>query len=85
MELINWYSERLPDYSPEPEEVEAGYERLQKAFGSIATITEAAKALGERLQDIYLWSAKEFYTQQLYLSHRAHVDAEYRKLIMNKK
>lgn len=84
-ELLKWFSEKLPPYKPDPEEVEAGYEKLAQAFGSFATIIEAAKELGVNPEVLLKWSAKEFYTTQLYLSHRAAVRAEFNRLIMAKK
>ena len=84
-QLISWHSGQLPDYTPEPEEVEAGFERLQEVFGSFATITEVGITLGLDPDILLNWSARRFWTTQLYLSHKSHVQAEYSKLIMKRK
>ena len=86
VDLIAWHQRSIPRYSPEPEEIEAGFERLQATFGIYATIAEISKKINIPEATLYKdWSAQEFWYKHLYEAHSSAIQGKYRELIMKRK
>lgn len=83
------YGKRIKDELPpqeySSEEEEAGFVKVNEAFGFLATLDSVARYVGQD-DDIILktWSVNKFYNKLLYIAWRAHAQKEYSR-IMNKK
>lgn len=85
IELVKYHQDNIPNYEPEPEEVQAGFQKFQKTFGSYAVIDRVARTINIPEDQLYKWSARRFWFKQLYLAWETHYQNEYNKLIMKRK
>lgn len=76
------HAKQLPSSSYTPEEVEAGYEKLNNSFGFLLTLDNISTHTGIPEDELLgKWSVRRFYTKVKMLAWQAYCQKEYSRIV----
>jgi hypothetical protein len=79
------WSEKAPQTKLDPEEIEAGYDRLDKSFGFYRTLLYMEKETPFNRKQLLTWNVAEFKHNLLFLSWKGVTDKKLIEILKNKK
>ena len=84
-EYLTTYNESLPDFTPTPEEVDAGFSWLSESFEFSATLYRTSREMNINPEVLVNdWNAREFWHLVRFLSWESKVQRDYQELMSAK-
>lgn len=82
--LTDRQKDNLPEFSYTAEEIEAGFEKINKAFGFSSTLRNLEAKTPYKRSELLTWSVYDFHAEIAYFAWEADAQKKYNEIMIKK-